>query len=157
MAAQDRSNPDEGDVYLIFILESVPIETINEVLEKSHNETGEYLLRLADNGSIADRETPLGTETPVSPDWSSPYIGKDIRQVATIVEHVPDPLNRQHFAVLDLAVYRQTRKVMIYKIVGEEPQGIPCTAEEVSLHLLGYDRGTWAESWRRWREKGLSL
>ncbi|KAF2211686.1 hypothetical protein CERZMDRAFT_98115 [Cercospora zeae-maydis SCOH1-5] len=157
MAAQDRANPDEGDVYLLFILESVPIPVINEVLDKAYNETGEYILRLADEVSIANQETSLGTETPINSDWTSPFVGKDIREVATIVESAPQPLNQQHFAVLDLAVYQQTRKVMVYKIVDQEPQGIPCTVEETSLHLLGYDRGTWAESWKNWQEKGRSL
>ncbi|KAM3425317.1 hypothetical protein BST61_g7264 [Cercospora zeina] len=157
MASQDRANPDEGDVYLLFVLDSVPIAVINEVLDTAFNETGEYILRLADESSIADQETPLGTETPVNSDWTSPFVGKDIREAAAIVESVPQPLNRQHFAVLDPSVYQQIRKVMVYKIVDGEPQGIPCTVEETSLHLLGYDRGTWAESWRNWQEKGRSL
>jgi hypothetical protein len=99
----------------------------------------------------------MGTTAPIDSDWSSPFIGKTIPELAAIVQSVPQPLNRKHFAVLDPAEYERNKQVMVYNIVGQEPQGIPCTVEEVSMFMLGYDRGTWAESWRRWREEGLSL
>lgn len=99
----------------------------------------------------------MGTATPIDPSWSSPFIGKTITEIVKLVQAAPQPLNRQHFAVLDLAEYQRNQKVMVYKIVGQEPQGIPCTVEEVALHLIGYERGTWAESWRAWCEKGRSL
>lgn len=142
---------------LLHMTEADFSQIINEVLRKSYNETQCYLLRLADDPQATYSDSGMGTEPPISPTWTSPHLGKTINTVVEYVQSAPEYVNRQHFAVIDFKTYQERNKVMIYRVVNGQPQGIPCTVEEISLCLIGYDRDTWEASWQRWLQDGKTL
>ncbi|KJX94113.1 hypothetical protein TI39_contig4216g00016 [Zymoseptoria brevis] len=119
MAVDPTANPDEGDSLLLWIVEDMLTSIIDEVLQESYDETGGFFLRLADKNSITGQDISLGTATPIVPNWSSPFIGKTIPEIVKLVQAASQPLNRQHFAMLDLAEYQRNQKVMVLQDYGQ--------------------------------------
>ncbi|SMQ49535.1 unnamed protein product [Zymoseptoria tritici ST99CH_3D7] len=94
MAVDPTADPDEGDSFLLWIVEDMSTSIIDEVLQKSCDETGGFFLRLTDNNSITSQDSSLGTATPVDSSWSSPFIGKTIPEIVKLVQAAPKPLNQ---------------------------------------------------------------
>ncbi|EME80968.1 uncharacterized protein MYCFIDRAFT_197825 [Pseudocercospora fijiensis CIRAD86] len=156
-ATQRLDDDTRVDVYALFVLDAaVPHSMIEEVLAKNEDDE-DYYLWLADSydklPDIDDDTRTTATEPPLDPAWRSPFIGKSMEDAAAFVENAPKPLCRLFFAVLEKDRYEKDDKITICKIVNGEVQAIPCTTEDVANYLLGHDRDTWDESFRRWREE----
>ncbi|KXS95496.1 hypothetical protein AC578_8802 [Pseudocercospora eumusae] len=160
-ATQWLDDDTRVDVYALFVLDAgVTHAMVEEVIAKNEDDE-DYYLWLADSydklPEIDEEQRTVGTVPPVDASWQSPFIGKTIQEAAEFVQNAPKPLCKVFFAVLEKGRYEKDNKVTICKIVHGEVQAIPCTTEDVTNHLLGHDRDTWEESFRRWREEGVGL
>ena len=93
---------------------------------------------------------PTGTEAPVPESFSSPFVGKSVRDVATWLSKKPENtyLDGHFFAVLDKKAKQS--KVVLCRIGDDELKGdaLSCVlmpAEDSSLTLSGMEYGTWEE------------
>ena len=63
---------------------------------------------------------PESTSPPIDSDWKSPFIGKSIEDAANFVRNTPKPpkpLNRTWFAVLQKELFKESRELLICKIL----------------------------------------
>ena len=95
-----------------------------------------------------------GTETPISDDWRSPFIGQTLRQVAKFIRDAPNPpkpIDKQYCAVLRKEDYDCDR-IMICKIPPEdddsEPQTIVTGPNALGMFFIGFDRSSWEVTYK---------
>ncbi|KXT18423.1 hypothetical protein AC579_8169 [Pseudocercospora musae] len=160
-ATQWLDDDTRVDVYALFVLDArVTHAMVEEVIAKNEGDE-DYYLWLADSydklPEIDKEQRTMGTVPPLNASWQSPFIAKGIQDAAEFVQNAPKPLCKVFFAVLQKDLYENDDKVMICRIVNGEVQAIPCTTKDVTNLLLGHDRDTWEESFRRWREEGDGL
>ncbi|KAK5166542.1 uncharacterized protein LTR77_008085 [Saxophila tyrrhenica] len=155
---------DDGseDVFALFVLEDVPIAMVNEVLQGNHDQASTNYMWLADsydNLVDIDQSNKDGNKRPqVDEQWHSPFIGKSVQDAAEFIKNCPKPpkaLNKVHFAVLDRAMYESHGWLPVYRYEDGELQTMPCDADMVSTFFIAYDRDTWEESLRIWKEDGI--
>jgi hypothetical protein len=135
---------------------------INEVVQKAYEGDETHDLWLADSYDnildIANSLQSSETRPPVDEQWRSPCIGKSTKNAVSFVKNAQKPpktLNKTYFVVLDKEQYETNRWLTVCRLVDGEVQSLACTAEMISVFLVGQDRDTWDETLRIWREEGL--
>lgn len=131
---------------------------INEVLEKSADETGDHLLWLADD-TFEQLPNDKGTiiNAPVPSTWRSPFIDKSIEEAFEFFSTIPldKDLIREYIAVLNKRLYEEKGWVVLYKIDDNgEITCIPCRAEMSLLQMGSYSQDEWPIHLKDWRLEG---
>lgn len=176
----DEYDVDDFDedclIYALFCFEDVPLEMIEDVLQRSVEEVGECYYWLADHDYSTlpqSEDGELGTRPPLPRSWRSPFLGSSLKMAFEHVKNAPGRLlNRKHIVVLDKELFGTKKMLRIYRREGFEPDfadelGMnirPGDITEVGgyayttiVKLIGYDRetGTWGYQVSDWKSRGL--
>ncbi|CAI6302108.1 unnamed protein product [Periconia digitata] len=160
-----RSPPDWVDAnFALFVLTDVSNEELNEILQKAFDGStvNSYMFWLAsDTFPTAPRRIQKdgttffenATKPPIPKDWTSPFIGKTVEDVASFLKTVPRDLcvDWHHFAVLG-EEYKEKGLVALYRIgdedlVGSNLEKLSCSVAGSTLALSSLEKHVWDE-WR---------
>ena len=131
-------------------------QTINEILEEAF--TGNMVPELwlaTDNYDDApqkdEKYANVGTKAPISSDWTSPFIGWKVEDVAKWLQEKADTvdLDSNHFAILDKQA-AEDNSVVVCKLGDRELQGDSLdyfrdTPRHAAVFLTGQEPYEWEE------------
>ena len=152
-----------GDIFTTFALTNAHTKMINDVLQRNKDEAAHWWLwHVDDHSSLPDfpGHAVDGTHALVEETWRSLFIETSVEDAAEDLRSVPEPkkpLCKTYFAVLDRQRYEENDQIMIYNMVGDEVQGVPCTAGWAGEWRTGHERDTWEERYRGWTLAGETL
>lgn len=102
-------------------------QTLNTILDNNAKHiSDEYVLWLADSyDTLPDYRGRWtgGTETPIDPNWRSPFIGKTIPDVVAFMRATPKPpkpLSKRYCAVLTWKYFKTETLLICKSLEGEE-------------------------------------
>ncbi|KAL8686739.1 MAG: hypothetical protein Q9218_006896 [Villophora microphyllina] len=139
--------------FALFALTEQSTNTLNSVLQKAHDDpsVGNWWWYLATlDYSAAPKKNPegpkaQGTATPVDPSFSSPFVGKNLEDVAKWLRGKPPnaDVDDRFFGVLDMQTARSGKIAVCRlndpKVEKEVAWCILRTAEYSALYLAGLD------------------
>ncbi|THY33938.1 hypothetical protein D6C99_10388 [Aureobasidium pullulans] len=149
---------DETHLAALFVLDDdIPVEIINEVLEKVYEESGVYHLWIADDtpGRFSS-DHDEATVPPVSPEWQSPFAVLTIQGAFEFISSLPTDtqvtMNGTYIVVLNKNLYLTKDWIMVCKI---DEEGTITTAPSAAKNpVLYFDSLSWY-LWPKYLERWL--
>lgn len=144
--------------FALFVLIDTDEETLNSILEnaESGTSTADFWLVSTSDYSLAPtkegNKVNLGTSPPIQSNFSSPFIGSTLEEVARWLRNKPEDtdLDSHHFGVVDKRSAVEGT-VLLCKIGDKDLNGndVTCRTEharDAGNFLLGLEYGEWEQS-----------